>query len=63
MESEKRDIDSRAERAEGDDSYVDGPLERVYLVENQRAGTESTLRGSDPIDTRSPSLAITTLHL
>ena len=32
-------------------------------VENQRAGTESTLRGSDPIDTRSPSLAINMLHL
>ena len=52
-----------AHRLAGVNSYVDGPLERVYLAENQRAGTESTLRGSDPIDTRSPPLAINMLHL
>ena len=32
-------------------------------VENQRAGMESTLRGSDPIATRSRPLAIDMVHL
>ena len=32
-------------------------------VENQRAGTESTLRGTDPIATRSRPLAINMVHL